>query len=209
VTCSDPGANACGSCGPLAGSIGAHCGTCGAYVCSNGAAVCSDPGANVCGTCGSLPAGYGSACGCDNSGSIQCNGACSAGPCPTYTSITFDIATGGDDARSDSVVSATVVINGAGQSFTLKGQNTTWGNNTSASVSVGIGAQPKSAFGTTTIVLVEHPSGLEGDDNWNMNSLRVTLSGPSGSTCLFFGSGNPLRRLTGSAGSAAFAPGGC
>ena len=232
VSCSDPGRNACLGCGALVAAPTAPCGSCGRYVCNAaGSAVsCSDPGLNACGTCGALPTAFGTRCGscggtiqCDSTcsvadpptlnqacgcgGTIACSGACNQSGC---NRITFDIVTGADDLRQDSSATATIVIAGIAQTFTLKAQNAAaWGNGSDNVVAITVPAQPSSAFGPITITLTSHNGAFETDDNWNVQSVRATLSNGTTSPCLVFGSGNPLKRLTGSDGSLSLAPGGC
>jgi alpha-tubulin suppressor-like RCC1 family protein len=58
--------NLCGGCGPLLGSPGARCGSCGVYVCSvdKSSVTCdNDTGLNDCGGCGALTATPGAKCG--------------------------------------------------------------------------------------------------------------------------------------------------
>ena len=67
VVCNDPGLNACGGCGTLAGAPGGTCGECGTFVCSadKASVTCNDPGRNACGGCGVLAGAPGSLCtGC-------------------------------------------------------------------------------------------------------------------------------------------------
>jgi hypothetical protein len=63
-----------------------------------------------------------------------------------------------------------------------------------------------------TITLTSHNHFPETDDNWNVQSVEVTVekNGSKGSNCLFKGSGTPLKRLTGSDPSLTLQPGdGC
>ena len=76
IGCKDPGLNACGGCGAIAGTPGGTCGCNNTYTfaCSadKTSVACGDPGANACGGCGTLSAAPGAACG-------QCGAyACSA-----------------------------------------------------------------------------------------------------------------------------------
>lgn len=49
--------------------------------------------------------------------------------------------------------------------------------------------------------LTSHNGFLETDDNWNIQSVLVTLNGSGGSSTLLSKSGDPLARLTGSSPS--------
>jgi hypothetical protein len=125
------------------------------------------------------------------------------------TQITFNIGTGGDDLRGDSSATASVILPGGTQTFTLKAQSDPgWGNNSDHVKTFNIAGppQPLSAFGPTTITLTSHNSFTETDDNWNIQSVAVTVDGPSGSAVVFNQSGNPLSRLTGSAPSVTLQP---
>jgi hypothetical protein len=233
ATCVANYGKTCGSCGgtyTCSGSCsvatpsnyGQTCGSCGGtYTCSGSCSVATPSNyGQTCGSCGgtytcsgscsvATPTNYGQSCNCG--GTYQCNGNCSASPCPTYGQISFDITTGSDDLRQDSSATAGVAIGGAQQSFTLKAQNAAgWNNNAENVVTVTFGSQEFSAFGSTVITLTSHNSGLEGDDNWNIQSIKATLIGSSGNRCLFSVSGNPFARLTGSGPSVTIAAGsGC
>ena len=135
----------------------------------------------------------------------------SAVPAPTQTfnEITFDIDTGGDDLRGDSSATASVALPGGTQTFTLKGQSDpSWGNNSDHVKSFKISGppQPFTAFGNITITLTSHNGFLETDDNWNIQSVLVTLSGSGGSSTFMLKSGEPLARLTGSSPSVTLHP---
>lgn len=126
-----------------------------------------------------------------------------------FSQITFDIGTGGDDLRSDSSATASVVLPGGTQTFTLKAQSDPgWGNNSTHIKTFNIAgpAQPFSAFGPITITLTSHNSFPETDDNWNIQTVDITVSGPSGSAELYNQGGNPLARLTGSVPSVILQP---
>jgi hypothetical protein len=125
-------------------------------------------------------------------------------PVETFNEITFNIETGGDDLRGDSSATAMVALPGGNQTFTLKAQNDSgWGNNTDHVKAFTLSGtpQPLTNFGNIVITLTSHNGFLETDDNWNIQSVLVTLSGGSGSATLLSKSGNPLARLTGSSPS--------
>src|SRR5208282_5088412 len=127
-----------------------------------------------------------------------------AAPLAKFNQITFNIGTGGDDLRGDSSATASVVLPGGAQTFTLKAQSDPgWGNNSDHVKTFNIAgpAQPLSAFGKVTITLTSHNSFPETDDNWNIQSVDITVNGSSGSATLLNKSNNPLARLTGSAPS--------
>ena len=136
-----------------------------------------------------------------------------APPKATFNQITFNIETGGDDLRGDSSATASVVLPGGTQTFTLKAQSDPgWPNNSDhvKTFTIAGAAQPLSAFGDITITLTSHNSFGETDDNWNVQNVSITVNGASGSACLYNHGGNPLARLTGSAPSVTLKPGtGC
>ncbi len=129
-----------------------------------------------------------------------------------FDQINFTIVTGDDDLRDDSTATAVVDIAGIPQLFTLKKAGESgWANGSTHVLTFQIGgvARHRSAFGATTITLTSHDSFPETQDNWNIQSLAIALSGASGVACLHNQQGNPLARLTGSAPSVTLAPGGC
>lgn len=127
-----------------------------------------------------------------------------APPQATFNQITFTIETGGDDLRGDSSATASVVLPGGNQTFTLKAQSDPgWPNNSDhvKTFTIAGGARPLSDFGDITITLTSHNSWTETDDNWNIQNVSITLTGSSGSACLYNHGSDPLARLTGSAPS--------
>ncbi len=120
----------------------------------------------------------------------------------TFSRLTFNIKTGGDDLRGDSSATADVALPGGTQRFTLKAQNEGgWGNNSDHVKSFSIAGPPLplAAFGPITITLTSHNGFLETDDNWNIQSIVVTAAGAGGSATVASQAGNPFARLTGSA----------
>jgi len=130
-------------------------------------------------------------------------------PAATFNQITFNIGTGGDDLRGDSSATASVNISGGTQTFTLKAQSDGgWENNSDhvKTFTIAGPAQPLTAFGTITITLTSHNGFAETNDNWNVQTVNVTVNGPSGSGCVLNQGGNPLGRLTGSGPSMTLNP---
>jgi hypothetical protein len=125
---------------------------------------------------------------------------------PSFSQITFDVVTGGDDLRGDSSATADFSIAGTQVSFVLKAQDAgSWDNNSTHSVTVALNPPaPISSFGDASLTLHSHNSIVETDDNWNVQSIIVTLNGPQQSLlpqqslCYAKKSGNPFIRLTGS-----------
>jgi hypothetical protein len=127
----------------------------------------------------------------------------------TFSRLTFNIKTGGDDLRGDSSATAAIALPGGTQRFTLKAQNESgWGNNSDHVKSFNIAGPPLplAAFGPITITLTSHNGFLETDDNWNIQSIVVTAAGAGGSAPVASQAGNPFVRLTGSAPSVTIHP---
>jgi hypothetical protein len=135
-----------------------------------------------------------------------------ASTCPTlpqpttFTSINIQVATAGDDARQDDEIVATMP--GQNAAFCLKASNNGtdnfgpngtqvcaknsnapyWGNWSVASaqtfsLSPSVALSPgQTSFGTMSITLIQHPSGFEGWDNWNIQGARVTATDTNGNT---------------------------
>jgi hypothetical protein len=121
----------------------------------------------------------------------------------TFNQIQFVIETGDDDLRGDSSATATLLAsnNSTLQVITLKSQNqSSWNNNTSHTVTATLSpALAASAIAHIVIRLTSHNSLTETDDNWNVQSVVVTLSnGGSGPMEFINDSGTPFVRLTGS-----------
>ncbi len=102
-----------------------------------------------------------------------------------------------------------MVLPGGTQTFTLKAQTDPgWANNSDhvKTFTIAGAAQPLSAFGAVTITLTSHNSFGETDDNWNIQSVNITVNGSSESAVVVNQSGDPLARLTGSAPSVTLQP---
>jgi hypothetical protein len=56
------------------------------------------------------------------------------------------------------------------------------------------------------VFLTSHNSLLETDDNWNIETITITVNGPGGFALLLNQTGNPLARLTGSTPSVTLQP---
>lgn len=129
-------------------------------------------------------------------------------PPPTqFNQMRFVIATGGDNLRSDSEAQALVTApNGVLiQTIELKAQNDSneWANNTTKDLTFNLNSPMGfSAIGAVTIALIEHDGFGESDDNWNVQSVNITLqNNGANATCFANVTGSPFVRLTGSAGS--------
>lgn len=125
-------------------------------------------------------------------------------------SVEYSVLTGGDDLRDDS--SSTSNLDGAAgagsQTFTLKTQpQAKWA---SSSTHVRVFQTMLTQPVDTSVTLASHSSGLEGPDNWNIQSLDLKLRNPNGSiTCEQSVSGNPAARLTQQAPTQVFATPNC
>jgi hypothetical protein len=98
----------------------------------------------------------------------------------TYNQIQFMVVTGGDDLRGDSSATATLQApNGATlQVISLKAQNqSSWDNNSTHTVTAGLNPpRSPSAIGRIVITLQSHDNATETLDNWDMQSVVVSLS---------------------------------
>ena len=96
----------------------------------------------------------------------------------TFNQIRFTIQTGNDDIRKDSSAIATLkTTNGKSQVFTLKGHNKgSWGNYSTNTVTFGLNPPLDPAQITQIIItLQQHKSTFQSDDNWNIESVRISL----------------------------------
>lgn len=119
----------------------------------------------------------------------------------TYNQVQFVITTGSDDLRSDSSATATLLDqNGAAiQVITLKNQNQAgWSNNSTQTIIFSLSpALSPADIDQVTIALGSTASGVLSADNWNVQSVTITLSNNGFSPVqLISQSGNPLARLT-------------
>lgn len=140
-----------------------------------------------------------------------------------YHQIRFIIGTGGDNLRGDSTATADVFLKNGGQfTVTLKAKDAgSWDNGSihgpldfSIPSTVTL-PTPTDALSGVRINLIQGGSFPETDDNWDINSLQVSLFNPgSGQLCQLDLVGNfelqdgstGLVRLSGSAGSSGVGP---
>jgi microsomal dipeptidase-like Zn-dependent dipeptidase len=120
----------------------------------------------------------------------------------TFNQLQFTIGTGGDDLRGDSVATATLKSpNGRVlQQITLKGQNQPgWGNNSVQRITAPLTVPiSRCSIGHIVITLTSHNGFGETNDNWNLQSMAVSLSNNGvNPVSLLALAGNPLARLTG------------
>jgi hypothetical protein len=150
-------------------------------------------------------------------------------PPPSEVTAVITVATGNDDARSDTELQAS--INGE-PAFCLKPSNNassdgvcdnggsardqngnqSWNNWTSSRQTFPlVTPQPLAAIASLTIRLFEHNSGFEGDDNWDIQGVTVTLIDSTGAATTVIDLSNPrngnncIARLKGSPNSTAAA----
>ena len=116
------------------------------------------------------------------------------------TALDFVIGTGGDDLRSDSVLTAIVFYkNGATSSKNLNDGNG-WGNSTTHQVTMPLLSNVHySDIIGVKLVFDQGGGGINGD-NWNMQSLEIFAEDSTNGESFraFSQVGNPLRRFTGS-----------
>ncbi len=126
-----------------------------------------------------------------------------------FTSLNINIATGNDDARSDTELTATfpdepsiclkpsnnaapdpVCANGG--SATDQNGKQDWGNWTSSAQQFSLTtAETVEQLGTITINLIEHNNGLETDDNWDIQGITVTGVDSQGNSTVVLNLSNP------------------
>jgi len=129
----------------------------------------------------------------------------------TFDQMEFVIGTGGDDLRGDSSATATLLApNGSTlQVITLKSQSQPgWNNNTSHTVTAALSpALAASNIAHIVITLTSHNGFAETDDNWNVQSVVITLSNSgAGPMEIINVAGDPFVRLTGSQPSVTLTP---
>jgi hypothetical protein len=149
-------------------------------------------------------------------------------PAPPPASITkahITVSTGNDDARSDTELWATIngdppfclkpsnnadsdgVCNNGGSAHDQNG-NQSWNNWTSSAQTFNLAVpEPLASISTLTIQLIEHNSGFESDDNWDIQGINVSLTDSTGNTKTVLNLSNPnngnncIARLKGSPNS--------
>jgi hypothetical protein len=161
---------------------------------------------------------------------VNCADATSVGtatpPPPSEIKAKITVATGNDDARSDTELWATIngepafclkpsnnansdgVCNNGGSAHDQNG-NQSWNNFTSSAQTFPlVTPQPLSAINSLTIQLFEHNSGFESDDNWDIQGITVVLTDSTGATKTVLNVSNPnnggnncIARLKGSPNS--------
>jgi len=168
----------------------------------------------------SSPAPAGFAATCADANSIGTGTA--PPPAPSVVSAVITMNTGNDDARSDTELWASIngepsfclkpsnnansdgVCNNGGSAHDQNGSQS-WNNWTSSRQTFPlVTPKPLSGVTTLTIRLLEHNSGFEGDDNWDIQGINVTLIDSSGAAHTVINLSNPnngnncIARLKGS-----------
>ena len=133
------------------------------------------------------------------------------GQAQTFNQIGFVIGTGSDDLRGDSSATAALVAsNGTTlQTITLKSQNASaWNNNSTNTVTASLSpALTQAQISHIVITLTSHNGFAESNDQWNVQSVSVSLSNNGvGSILLVNGSGNPFHQLNASTPSFTLTP---
>jgi hypothetical protein len=143
-------------------------------------------------------------------------------PPPTAVTAVITLATGNDDARSDTELWGTIngeppfclkpsnnassdgVCNNGGSARDQNG-NQSWNNWTSSRQTFPlVTPQPVTSIKTLTIRLLEHNSGFESDDNWDIQGVTVELIDSTGAAQVALKTSNPnegnncIARLKGS-----------
>jgi hypothetical protein len=153
-------------------------------------------------------------------GTPQCaliNQLANSAPTNSFNLAHFLITTGADNLRGDSEATADLFAPGATtpfQTVSLKPSNgVEWANGSVHDVLVPLSApQPTVQVGKVVVHLIEHDAFIETDDNWNIEAIDVRFANTSGGPelCVVDLDGDPVVRLTGSAGDATFTGGqGC
>lgn len=125
-------------------------------------------------------------------------------PSDPVAAVAVNFLTGGDDKRSDSVVTFQLTVNGVTSTFQTDGQGVEWANNTwSGYFYATLPANTVNGnISNLKVNLAEHNSFIETDDNWNMQEISIWTELPSGAwSNIANPGGNPLARLTGSSGT--------
>lgn len=109
----------------------------------------------------------------------------------TFVSVTLTIVTGNDNARKDTELWGTFsgepaiclkpsnnadpdgTCNNGGSAKDQNGQQD-WGNGNSSTQTFTLATPQALDGGTLTILMLEHNSGFEGDDNWDIQGITVT-----------------------------------
>jgi hypothetical protein len=207
---SDPGH--CGSC-TVACPTGNSC-TNGACVspppqCPAGTTECDLNGASQgCFNLSSDPGHCGSCTVACPAGDSCTNGGCVA-PVAQFVAVRLVIITGGDDARSDTELTATIPGQPAmclkpsnnakpdstcanGSSSHDQNGNQSWNNGTTSNQIFRLpNPTPATQLTSLTITLIEHPSGFEGADNWDLQGITVAGYDANGNSTTLLQMSNP------------------
>jgi hypothetical protein len=130
-------------------------------------------------------------------------------PPTSFTSVAITIGTGHDNARSDTELWATFsgepalclkpsnnadpdgVCNNGGSAHDLNGKQS-WENFTTSAQTFVLPAPSTLASATLTILMIEHNSGFEGDDNWDIQNIAVSGIDSGGNSTLLLSMSNPF-----------------
>jgi len=136
--------------------------------------------------------------------------ACAPAPLSTdFVSVTINIVTGNDDARKDTELWATFtgepalclkpsnnadsdgVCNNGGSATDKNGQQD-WGNGNNSTQTFTLATPQALDGGTVTIQLIEHNSGFETDDNWDIQGIIIAATDSSGNSVILLSMAVPL-----------------
>lgn len=211
----------CKSCGSSGGACCAG-NTCNAgFGCANGACatiVCS-PGQSDCGAPGNAPRSCNSTgTGWVNQPACGPSQVCNNGSCNNVTSqsVSWSITTGTDDLRGGSSTATLTFLDKNGntlQYWTLNnGANSgQWANGSVHSGTLSVAPSiTAGGIGSVWLHLIQGSCFGCTDDNWNVDSIKVSIKDNVKNNCLVNQSGAPLVRLTGSQPYEKFnSPSGC
>jgi hypothetical protein len=126
-----------------------------------------------------------------------------------FVSVTINIVTGNDDARKDTELWATFtgepalclkpsnnadsdgVCNNGGSATDKNGQQD-WGNGNNSTQTFTLATPQALDGGTVTIQLIEHNSGFETDDNWDIQGIIIAATDSSGNSVILLSMAVPL-----------------
>jgi len=136
--------------------------------------------------------------------------ACAPAPLATaFVSVSINIITGNDNARKDTELQATFngepalclkPSNNANSDGTCsnggsaKDQNglQDWGNGNNSTQNFTLATPQALDGGTVTIQMIEHNSGFEGDDNWDIQGITITGTDSNGNSTVLLNMSVPL-----------------
>jgi hypothetical protein len=135
---------------------------------------------------------------------------CAPPPSPTaFVSVTINIITGNDNARKDTELWATFsgepalclkpsnnadsdgTCNNGGSAKDQNGQQD-WGNGNNSTQTFTLATPEALDGGTVSILMIEHNSGFETDDNWDIQGITITGTDSGGNSTVLLNMSVPL-----------------